>query len=266
MTTIAVLGAGKIGESLLSGLLNAGRAPTDLLFTERYPERAAEIAARYGVEHVGLDAAVRRADVVVVSVKPQDIDPLLADVVVSLTAGTLVVSMCAGLPIAQFEAGLPAGTPVVRVMANTPMLVGKAMSAIAGGTHADASHLELVEELLGSVGRVVRIPEHQLDAVTALSGSGPAYFFYVVEAMIDAGVLLGVPRVVAAELVKQTALGSASMLQGEESHPTMLREAVSSPAGTTAAGIRELEKHGVRAALIDAIEAAHDRSVELGSD
>ncbi|CAM06121.1 pyrroline-5-carboxylate reductase [Saccharopolyspora erythraea NRRL 2338] len=264
MTTIAVLGAGKIGESLMSGLLHAGRSPEDLLFTERYPARAKELTAKYGVEHVDVAGAVRRADVIVVAVKPQDIEPLLDEMAADLPSGKLVVSLCAGLSTALFERRLPEGTRVVRVMPNTPMLVGEAMSAISGGEHAEDEHLRLVEELLGSVGKVVRVPESQQDAVTALSGSGPAYFFYLVEAMIDAGILLGIPRAVAADLIVQSAVGAAAMLRSDEGHPVMLREAVTSPAGTTIAGIRELEKHGVRAALIDAIEAARDRSVELG--
>lgn len=266
MNSIAVLGAGKIGESLLSGLLHAGRNPADLLFTERHPERAAELTAKYGFEHVEVDAAVRRADVLIVAVKPQDIEPLLDEVAPLLDATTLVVSLCAGLPTKLYERRFAAGTPVVRVMPNTPMVVGEAMSAISAGSHADEKHLALVEELLSSVGQVVRVPETQQDAVTALSGSGPAYFFYLVEAMIDAGILLGIPRATAADLIVQSAVGAATMLRdGSEGHPVILREAVTSPAGTTIAGIRELEKHGVRAALIDAIEAARDRSVELGS-
>ncbi|MCI2416985.1 pyrroline-5-carboxylate reductase [Saccharopolyspora sp. K220] len=264
MTTIAVLGAGKIGESLLSGLLKAGRTPADLLFTERFATRAAELTKTYGITHVDVGEAVQRADVIVVAVKPQDIDPLLAEVAPALPTGKLVVSLCAGLPTKLFERRLPAGTAVVRVMPNTPMLVGEAMSAISGGAHAEDAHLGLVEELLGSVGKVVRVPESQQDAVTALSGSGPAYFFFLVEAMIDAGILLGIPRTTAAELIVQSAVGAAAMLREGGGHPVMLREAVTSPAGTTIAGIRELEKHGVRAALIDAIEAARDRSVELG--
>ena len=259
-----MLGAGKIGESLLSGLLDAGRSPQDLMFTERYPQRAAELANKYGIEHVEVTAALRRADVVVIAVKPQDIEPLLDEMAPQLPSGKLVVSMCAGLPTALFERRLPEGTAVVRVMPNTPMLVGEAMSAISGGSHAQDSDLDLVEELLGSVGKVVRLPESQQDAVTALSGSGPAYFFYLVEAMIDAGILLGIPRATVAELIVQSAVGAAAMLREGGGHPVMLREAVTSPAGTTIAGIRELEKHGVRAALIDAIEAARDRSVELG--
>lgn len=264
MTTIAVLGAGKIGEALLSGLIKAGRAPSDLLFTERFPTRAEELTQTYGISHVDVPTAVQRADVIVVAVKPQDIEPLLDEMAPKIPGGKLVVSLCAGLPTKLFERRLPEGTAVVRVMPNTPMLVGEAMAAISGGAHAAARDLDLVEELLGSVGKVARVPESQQDAVTALSGSGPAYFFYLVEAMIDAGILLGIPRATAADLIVQSAVGAAAMLREGDGHPVMLREAVTSPAGTTIAGIRELEKHGVRAALIDAIEAARDRSIELG--
>jgi pyrroline-5-carboxylate reductase len=264
MTRIAVVGAGKIGESLLAGLLGAGHAPGELMFTERHPERAQELSARLGVAAVDVPTAAATADVVVVAVKPQDIDPVLVELGPALRPETLVVSLCAGLPTALYEAALPEGTPVVRVMPNTPMVVGEAMSAISPGTHATDEQLAVVEKLLAAVGRVVRVPESQQDAVTALSGSGPAYFFYLVEAMIDAGILLGLPRTVAADLIVQSAFGAARMLRESDDHPVILREAVTSPAGTTIAAIRELERHGVRAALIAAIEAARDRSVELG--
>lgn len=264
MTTIAVLGAGKIGEALLSGLIKAGRAPSDLLFTERFPTRAEELTKTYGISHVDVPAAVQRADVIVVAVKPQDIEPLLDEVAPKLPSGKLIVSLCAGLPTKLFERRLPEGTAVVRVMPNTPMLVGEAMAAISGGAHAEGRDLDLVEELLGSVGKVARVPESQQDAVTALSGSGPAYFFYLVEAMIDAGILLGLPRAVSEKLIIQSAVGAATMLAKTGEHPVTLREAVTSPAGTTIMAIRELEKHGVRAALLAAIEAARDRSQELG--
>ncbi|HEY1570841.1 MAG TPA: pyrroline-5-carboxylate reductase [Pseudonocardiaceae bacterium] len=264
MTTVAVLGAGKIGEALLSGLLQSGRAADDLLFTERYPARATELTQRYGVRGVDVKEAARLADVLVVAVKPQDIDPLLDDLAPVLRPETLIVSLCAGLPTSLYERLLPAGTPVVRVMPNTPMVVGEAMSAISAGRHAGPAHLATVEELLSAVGQVVRVPEAQQDAVTALSGSGPAYFFYLVEAMIDAGILLGLPRAVAQQLIVQSAVGSAKMLAEGGEHPVILREAVTSPAGTTIMAIRELERHGVRAALLAAIEAARDRSAELG--
>ncbi len=264
MGTIAVLGAGKIGEALLSGLLSGGRSAEDLLFTERHPERAAELQARYGITAVTVKEAAERADLLVVAVKPQDIDPVLADLAPVLRPESLVVSLCAGLPTSLFERRLPSGTPVVRVMPNTPMLVGEAMSAVSAGRYAGPEHVALVTELLSCVGKVVEVPESQQDAVTALSGSGPAYFFYLVEAMIDAGILLGLPRAVAERLIVQSAVGAAKMLDEGESHPVLLREAVTSPGGTTINAIRELEKHGVRAALLAAIEAARDRSVELG--
>jgi pyrroline-5-carboxylate reductase len=264
MTTIAVLGAGKIGEALLSGLLAGGRTPDDLLFTERYAERSAELTKRYGVHGVDVATAAARADILVIAVKPQDIEPVLTELAPVISADRLVVSLCAGLPTSLYERMLPEGIPVVRVMPNTPMLVGEAMSAISAGKHATPEHLSVVEELLGVVGKVVRVPESQQDAVTALSGSGPAYFFFLVEAMIDAGILLGLPRAVAEKLIIQSAVGAATMLAETGEHPVILREAVTSPAGTTIMAIRELEKHGVRAALLAAIEAARDRSVELG--
>lgn len=262
--TIAIVGAGKIGEALLGGLLAGGLDPAAVTFTERYPARAAQLTALYGVRAVEVGEAAAGADVVVVAVKPQDIEPVLADLAGAVRPGTLIVSLCAGLPTALYERSLPAGVPVVRVMPNTPMLVGEAMSAISAGTHATDEHLQIVEDLLLAVGKVVRVPEAQQDAVTALSGSGPAYFFFLVEAMIDAGILLGLPRNVSAELIIQSAVGSAKMLRESGEHPVMLREAVTSPGGTTIAAIRELEKHGVRAALLAAIEAAALRSAELG--
>jgi len=216
------------------------------------------------VRGVDPDQAAREADVLVVAVKPQDIEPLLAALSTSITPGTLVVSLAAGLPTSLYERSLPAGTPVVRVMPNTPMLVGEAMSAISPGTHATADHLQVVQDLLSSVGKVLRVPEAQQDAVTALSGSGPAYFFYLVEAMIDAGILLGLPRDVSTALIIQSAVGAATMLRDSGEHPVALREAVTSPGGTTIAAIRELENHAVRAALLSAIEAAALRSAELG--
>ncbi|WP_137812631.1 pyrroline-5-carboxylate reductase [Gandjariella thermophila] len=264
MKTIGVLGAGKIGEALLSGLLHGGYSPDDLVFTERYPERAAELTKRYGVRAVDVRTAAEWADVLVVAVKPQDIEPLLDELAPAISHHTLVVTLCAGLPTALFERRLPEGTSVVRVMPNTPMLVGQAMSAISPGQHAVPADLAFVEELMSHVGKVVRVPESQQDAVTALSGSGPAYFFYLVEAMIDAGILLGLPRAVAAQLIIQSAVGAATMLAESGEHPVTLREAVTSPGGTTISAIKELEKHGVRAALLSAIEAARDRSVELG--
>jgi pyrroline-5-carboxylate reductase len=263
--TIALLGVGKLGEALLSGLLRSGLPAASVLAAERHPERAAEIAERYGVRTPTPEEATAQADVVLLAVKPQDMRALLTDIAPHVRPETLVVSMAAGITSALVEELLPEGTHVVRVMTNTPVFVDEAMSAISAGSHATGEHLQVVEDLLSPVGKVVRVPESQQDAVTALSGSGPAYFFFLVEAMIDAGILLGLPRAVAAELIVQTAVGSARMLRESGEHPVLLREAVTSPGGTTIAAIRTMEDHGVRAALLAAIEAARDRSRELAA-
>jgi pyrroline-5-carboxylate reductase len=264
--SIAVLGGGKIGEALVSGLLRGERTPDDIVVSEKHPERAAYLAATFGIEVTDVASAVKQAGTLLIAVKPQDIDALLAEIAPVIESRHLVVSVAAGVTTAHIERALPAGIAVVRCMPNTPALVDQAMTAVAGGEHAADDHLAVAESLLGSVGRVVRVPEHQLDAVTALSGSGPAYFFYLVEAMIDAGILLGLPRALAAELIVQTAVGAATMLRDSGEHPVQLREAVTSPGGTTIAAIRELEVHGVRAALLAAIEAAAIRSRELGAE
>ncbi len=261
--TFALIGVGKLGEALLSGLLRSGRPKDQVIAAERYASRAKEIADLYGVRTASPAEAVAQADVVLLAVKPQDMRTALRDVAPGIRADTLVVSMAAGITTALLEEELPPGTHVVRVMTNTPVFVDEAMSAISPGSHATEDHLALVEDLLRPVGKVIRVPESQQDAVTALSGSGPAYFFYLVEAMIDAGILLGLPRAVAAELIVQTAVGSAKMLKESDEHPVVLREAVMSPAGTTISAIRVMEDHGVRAAMLAALEAARDRSREL---
>jgi pyrroline-5-carboxylate reductase len=260
---IAILGAGKIGEALLSGLLRAGREPADLCFAEQYAARSAEISERYGVEGVSSVAAAKAADVVVIAVKPPDVAAVAAEIAGTLRPEALVVSVAAGITTGSIEAHLPAGSRVVRVMPNTPMLVGEGMAVVSAGAHATAEDLGRAEELLASVGKVVRLPESQLDAVTALSGSGPAYVFLVAEALIDAGVLIGLARPVATELAVQTVLGSALMLRDSGDSATQLREAVTSPGGTTAAALRRLEDHRLRAAFNDALEAARDRSRDL---
>ena len=262
---IAVIGAGKIGELVLSGLLRAGRPADQLLVTARRAERGAELAERYGVRVVDNATAVAEAGVLGIAVKPQDAGVLLEEIGAKIAADKLVISLCAGLPTGFFAARLPEGTPVVRVMTNTPALVDQAMTAISAGPHATAGHLEIAEEMFRPLGSTVRVPEAQQDAVTALSGSGPAYFYLLVEAMIDAGILLGLPRQVAHELIVQTAIGSAVMLRDSGEHPVKLREAVTSPAGTTISAIRELENHGVRAALLAALEAARDRAREIAA-
>ncbi|MFC5997405.1 pyrroline-5-carboxylate reductase [Quadrisphaera sp. GCM10027208] len=263
--TVAVLGAGVMGETLVSGLLRAGWSSDDIVITERRPERAAELAERYGVRVLDNAGAAALADTVVLVVKPQDMAALLEEIAGALRPGALVVSIAAGISTAFVESRLPAGTPVVRVMPNTPALVDEGMAAVSPGAHCDEEHLQRAEAMLRATGRVLRVPEHHQDAVTAISGSGPAYIFYVVEAMIEAGVLLGLPRATATELVVQTLYGAATMLRETGEHPTVLREQVSSPAGTTMAALRQLDDHKVRAAFLTAMEAARDRSRELSS-
>lgn len=265
MSQTAILGAGVMGETLLSGLIRAGRPVDRLLVGEKRPERAAELEQRYGVTVLSNLEAAQRADTVAVVVKPQDMGDLLDEIAPVLRAGQLVVSLAAGITTAFIESHVPDGVAVVRVMPNTPALVDEGMAAISAGSHCDDQHLAEAESLLDSVGKVLRIPERQQDAVTAISGSGPAYIFFVVESMIEAGVHLGLPRDTATDLVVQTVFGSAKMLRETGSHPAVLREQVTSPGGTTAAALRELEIHKVRAAFLAAMEAARDRSKLLGS-
>jgi pyrroline-5-carboxylate reductase len=264
---LAIIGGGKIGEALLSGLVRGPEPtlyPEDIVVVEYYPARAEYLTRTYQVKVVDIETATAFAATILIAVKPQDIESVLTALADRISGEQLVVSVAAGIPIARFEAALPAGSCVVRCMPNTPALVDQAITAISAGTYADDEHLAQAERLLAAVGRVVRVPESQLDAVTALSGSGPAYFFFLVEAMIDAGIMLGLPRSLAADLVVQTAVGAAVMMRDTGEHPVQLREAVTSPGGTTIAAIRELENHGVRAAVLSAIEAAKNRSVELG--
>ncbi|MBA3745497.1 pyrroline-5-carboxylate reductase [Sporichthya sp.] len=262
---VALLGGGKMGEALLAGMLRAGRTAADVVVTERHAERAAELRDRYGVSTADAVEAVKTADVILLAIKPQDMASLLGEIGDVVRPDQLVISVAAGIPTAFMERHFGAEVPVVRVMSNTAVFVDEAMSAISAGAHATGEHMKLTEGLLTPVGEVIRVPESQLDAVTALSGSGPAYFFYLVEAMTDAGILLGLPREVAYKLIVQTAVGSARMLKETGEHPVKLREAVMSPAGTTIAAIRKMEDHGVRAAMIAALEAARDRSRELAS-
>jgi pyrroline-5-carboxylate reductase len=262
---VAVLGTGKIGEALVSGLLRAGKPVDEVIVTARRAERATQLRDRYGVEVVGNAEAAAKADTLILTVKPQDMGALLEELTPHVPADRLVITGAAGITTAFIAARLVPGVPVVRVMTNTPVLVDEAMSAISGGQHATEAHLARAEEIFRPVGKTIRVPEAQQDAVTALSGSGPAYFYYLVEAMTDAGILLGLPRAAAHDLIVQAAIGAAVMLRDSGEHPVKLREAVTSPAGTTISAIRTMEDHGVRAAMIAALEAARDRSRELAS-
>jgi pyrroline-5-carboxylate reductase len=261
---IAILGCGRIGEALLTGLLSAGW--TDIVVTSRREDRAAELREQHGVEaSTDNAAAVREASLVVLAVKPQDIDALLAEIGPLLTPEHTVLSVAAAIPTAQVEARIAPGVPVVRAMPNAPSTVHEGMAGICAGEHAGEEHLALAEDALAHLGRVVRVPESTMDAVTALSGSGPAYFALLAEAMIEAGILLGVSREISTTLVVQTMLGTAKQLRDCGMHPVELRESVTSPGGTTIAAIRELEQAGVRAAMLNAVQAAMTRSRELAS-
>jgi pyrroline-5-carboxylate reductase len=286
MARIAIIGGGSIGEALLSGLLRAGRQVKDLVVVERIPERAKYLADTYSVLISSVPDAVENATFVVVAVKPADVESVMSELARAAgaadsdTADQVFVTVAAGITITYFESKLPAGTPVVRAMPNAAALVGAGVTALAKGRFVSAPQLEGVTALFDAVGGVLTVPEAQIDAVTAVSGSGPAYFFLMVEALVDAGVAAGLSRDVATDLAAQTMAGSAAMLLermdnerrlGEDQVPgmrvdataTQLRATITSPGGTTAAALRELERGGLRAAVDAAVQAAKRRSEQL---
>jgi pyrroline-5-carboxylate reductase len=265
---IAVLGAGKIGEALISGLLSSGwRTPDEIVASSRRPERVEELIAQYGIRATtSSEEAAAGAALVVVAVKPQDIVVLLGSISPVITADQTVLSIAAAIPTSTIERHLNPGVPVVRAMPNTPSTVHEGIAGVAPGSHASDAHLTLAEEALAHLGAVVRVPESQMDAVTAVSGSGPAYFALLAEAMIEAGLLLGLSREVSTQLVVQTMLGTAKQLRDGGLHPVELREMVTSPGGTTIAAIHALETAGVRAAFLNAIQAAMTRAKELAAE
>jgi pyrroline-5-carboxylate reductase len=262
---IAILGAGQIGEALLTGLLSTGwRKPEEIVATVRREERARELTERHGVRATTSNPeAVNGAAMIVIAVKPQDFDTLLGEIGGILSPEQTVLSIAAAVPTTAIEERIAAGVPVLRAMPNTPATVHEGVAGLCAGAHASDEHLALAEDVLLHVGRVVRVPERYMDAVTAVSGSGPAYFALLAEAMIEAGILLGLSREVSTELVVQTMFGTAKLLRDEQMHPVELREMVTSPGGTTIRAIRELERAGVRAAFLNAIQAAMERSQEL---
>ncbi|MDQ4018967.1 MAG: pyrroline-5-carboxylate reductase [Actinomycetota bacterium] len=261
---IAILGCGKIGEALVAGLLSSRwRQPGEIAVTARRDERLAELAGRYGVATTRSNReATEGADVVVIAVKPQDIEELLRELAGALTPAQTVITIAAAIPTSLIERHL-GSVRVVRAMPNTPAAVHEGIAGLAPGAHATEDDVARAEEVLAHLGRSVRVPESALDAVTAVSGSGPAYFALLAESMIEAGILLGLSREIATDLVVQTMLGTAKLLRDERMHPVELRERVTSPGGTTIAAIRELEQAGVRAAFLNAIQAAMKRSQEL---
>ena len=261
---VGVLGGGRMGEALMAGLLAAGWDASTLAIAEIDADRRHHLEERLpGVRVVPSPAwAAADTELLVVAVKPHDVTAALEACATSLPEHTLVLSIAAGVTLATLEAAVP-GRPVVRAMPNTAALVGRSASAIAGGAFALDEHLALAERVLGAVGTVARVPEDHLDAVTGVSGSGPAYLFLLAEAMIEAGVLVGLPRASADALVRQTLLGAATLLVESGDSPEVLRAAVTSPGGTTAAATKVLETHGFRAAVLDAVDAAARRSREL---
>lgn len=263
--TVAIIGTGTMGEALLSGVVNAGVVtPERLVCTARRSERCDQIASRYQVSATTDNRqAISGADVVVLAVKPQVVGGLLDRDGDAFSAGQTLVSVVAGVPTSRLETAIPARVGVVRVMSNVGIRVDEAMSVVAPGAHADDNDVDIAEEIFSPVGAVVRLDEEHLDAVTGLSGSGPAYVALLAEAMVDAGVLLGLPREIATRLVVQTMVGTAGLLSTGGRRPGEVREMVSSPAGTTVAGLRELESAAFRGAVLDAVTAAARRSREL---
>ncbi|MGH1563783.1 pyrroline-5-carboxylate reductase [Mumia sp. DW29H23] len=264
MTNVAVVGAGAMGEAIVSGMLQNGWDPADVVLAVRREDHAAALRERYGVEVTDAVTAAARGDVVLIGVKPYDVAGVLAEIGPHLRPSALVASLAVGLSTSVLESALPDGTAVARVMPNTPAQVGAGVSVISAGSHCDEEQAGRIEAIMGSVGTVVRVPESLQDAAGAISGSGPAYVFLVVEALVEAGVHLGLPRTTSTELVVQTLLGSAQLAAQTGDHPAVLRERVTSPGGTTAAGLRALEDRGVRAAFLAAAEAARDRSRAIG--
>jgi len=257
---LVVIGGGKMGEALVSGLLAAGwAAPGDIAVVEQLAERRRELSSAHPGVAVG-DRPVT-AEGAVIAVKPGDVEAACGD----CPGDGRVLSIAAGVTLARLEGWLGPGRPVVRAMPNTPALVGAGAAAVAGGTAAGEDDLAWAEGVLSAVGTVARVPEALLDAVTGLSGSGPAYLFLVAEALIEAGVLVGLPRSVSTALTVQTLVGSARLLAESGSSPEALRAAVTSPGGTTAAGLRALEAKGLRSAFLDAVAEATERSRQLGS-
>jgi len=287
MARIAIIGGGSMGEALLAGLLRSGRQVKDMVVAERMPDRAKYLSDTYSVQVASVADAAEHATFVIVAVKPSDVELVIGEIAEAAakaeadSAEQVFVSVAAGVATSFYESKLPAGAPVIRVMPNAPALVGAGVSALAMGRFVTPEQLKEVATLFDCVGGVLTVPESQIDAVTAVSGSGPAYFFLMVEALVDAGVAVGLSRPVATDLAVQTMAGSAAMLLegldkarrpaadggmgvGVDTTAAQLRATVTSPGGTTAAGLRELERGGLRAAVADAVVAAKTRSEQLG--
>ncbi len=265
MAKLAIIGGGRMGEALVGGLTHSGWAiPDDIVVSEIHADRRRFLTETYGVKTTeDTAAAVRDAEAVLVAVKPQDFDEVLDAMAPALRDGQLVITIAAGIPIRVLEEKFDAQVPVVRAMPNTPALLRAGAAAIAAGTHATDEHMKHADEILSAVCTIVHLPEKYLDAVTGVSGTGPAYVFFLAESLIEAAVGVGLPREVATELSIQTLLGAARMLAETGKHPVELREEVTSPGGTTVAAMSILEHRGVRSAFLDAVRAATERSRQL---
>ncbi|WP_088890753.1 pyrroline-5-carboxylate reductase [Leptolyngbya ohadii] len=259
-----IIGGGVMGEALLSRLLVKGLyQPSAVLVSEPQPQRREFLQAQYGVSVTGDNQAiVNAAPTVLLAIKPQVFDAVTAGLQQS-SQPQVILSILAGVPISRLEAAFP-GQPVIRAMPNTPATVGAGVTALVGGQHTQPNHLQQAKEIFAAVGEVAEVPESLMDAVTGLSGSGPGYVAVMIEALIDGGVAVGLPRSIATQLAIQTVRGTAELLQNTGMHPAELKDRVTSPGGTTIAGIAQLEQAGIRSALIEAVRAACRRSQELG--
>lgn len=259
-----IIGGGVMGEALLSRLLAQGiYQPSAVLISEPQPQRRAFLQTEYGVNVTDDNQAIVDATAtILLAIKPQVFETVTANL--QRTAQPqLILSILAGVPLARLEAAFP-NQPIVRAMPNTPATIGAGMTAIVGGQHTQPQHLQQAKQIFAAVGEVAEVPESLMDAVTGLSGSGPGYVAVMIEALIDGGVAVGLPRAVATQLAIQTVRGTAELLQSTNLHPAELKDRVTSPGGTTIAGIAQMEQAGVRSALIEAVRAACQRSQELG--
>jgi len=262
--SIGFIGAGNMAEAMVRGLLRGEFSPEQVTVSGPREERMRELRERFSIHATTDNHAAAKAGIVVLSVKPQILSRVLDGIAGSIGAESLVISIAAGVPIAAIQARLPAGTRVIRAMPNTPALVDAAATAISRGEHARDSDLDDAKRIFDAVGITVVLEESQLDAVTGLSGSGPAYVFLILEALSDAGVKVGLSRRTSQLLAAQTLLGSAKLLLETNEHPGRLKDMVTSPGGTAITGLHTLEHGGVRTTLMNAVEAATKRSKELG--
>jgi pyrroline-5-carboxylate reductase len=260
---IGVIGAGVMGEALIAALIRSGVNPADIAFAEKRSERAAELSSRYSIVHRELTAVAAESSIILLVVKPQDMAATLAELAPHISATTLIISFAAGKTIASISAGLGKSNPIIRVMPNTPALVGKGASGYSLGAGVSAEDREFIATFLAATGKAIEVPESLQDSVTATSGSGPAYFFAFVEAMVDGAVALGLNRDDATTLTIQTIVGAAELLEKSGDSATTLREKVTSPNGTTAAALASFNSSGLNEIVAQAMKAAAQRSQEL---